>query len=83
MTKVFDKSFGFFPDKPELILEKPSEEHGIIRVPKGYRKIKIGEKLEIIPNHACVVPNLMEYLIYSQGKKIVGEWPVLCRGKSR
>jgi len=69
MTKVFDKSFGFFPDKPELILEKLSEEHGIIRVPKSYRKIKIREKLEIIPNHACVVPNLMEYLIYSQGRK--------------
>lgn len=83
MTKIFDKGFGFFPDEPELILEKLSEEHGIIRVPKGYRKIKIGEKLEIIPNHACVVPNLMEYLYIARGEKIIGKWPVLCRGKSR
>jgi len=43
MSKVFDRDFGFFPDELEPILEKLNEEHGIIRVPKGYRKIKIGE----------------------------------------
>ena len=73
MTKVFNKGFGFFPDEPELILEKLSEGHGIIRVPKGYRKIKIGEKLEIISKHACVVPNLMEDLYISKGGKIIGK----------
>jgi D-serine deaminase-like pyridoxal phosphate-dependent protein len=83
MTRLPGKSFGFFPLEPELILEKLNEEHGIIRVPKGYREIKIGEKLEIIPNHACVVPNLMEYLYIAKGEKIIGKWPVLCRGKSR
>ncbi len=83
MTKVSDRGFGFFPDEPKLILEKLDEEHGIIRVPKGYRKIKIGKNLEIIPNHACVVPNLMEYLYVARGEKIIGKWPVLCRGESR
>jgi hypothetical protein len=43
MPKVFDRGFGFFPDKPELILEKLNEEYGMIRVLKGCRKIKIGE----------------------------------------
>jgi len=83
MTKVFDRGFGFFPDEPELILEKLNEEHGIIRALKDYRKIKIREKLEIIPNHACVVPSSMEYLYIARGEKIIGKWPVLCRGKSR
>jgi len=83
MTRLPGKGFGFFPHEPELILEKLNEEHGIIRVPKGYRKIKIGEKLEIIPNHACVVSNLMEHLYIAKGEKIIGKWPVLCRGKSR
>jgi len=83
MTRIPSKGFGFFPYEPELNLEKLNEEHGIIRVPKDYRKIKIGEKLEIIPNHACVVSNLMEYLYIAKGEKIIGRWPVLCRGKSR
>jgi len=83
MPNVFNKGYGFFPDEPELILEKLSEEHGLVRIPEGYRKIKIGEKLEIIPNHACVVPNLMEYLYIYKGERIIGKWPVLCRGKSR
>jgi len=83
MPNVFNKGYGFFPNEPELILKKLSEEHGIIQVPKGYRKIKIGEKLEIIPNHACVVPNLMEDLYIAKGERIIGKWPVLCRGKSR
>lgn len=43
MPKVFDRGFGFFPDEPELILEKLNEEYGMIRVLKGCRKIKIGE----------------------------------------
>jgi len=83
MPNVFNKGYGFFPDNPEFILEKLSEEHGLVRIPKDYRKIKIGEKLEIIPKHACVVPNLMEDLYISKGGKIIGKWPVLCRGKSR
>jgi len=83
MPSVFNKGYGFFPDEPELILEKLSEEHGLVRIPEGYRKIKIGEKLEIIPKHACVVPNLMEGLYVSKGGKIIEKWTVLFRGKSR
>lgn len=83
MPNVYKKGYGFFPKEPDLVLEKISEEHGIVRLPKGYRKIKIGEKLEIIPNHACVIPNLMEYLYIFKGNDVIAKWPVLCRGKSQ
>jgi D-serine deaminase-like pyridoxal phosphate-dependent protein len=82
LAKGGSKTFGYIKNEPDLIFEKLNEEHGIIRVPAGYREIKIGEKLEIIPNHACVIPNLTEYLYVSRGDNIIAKWPVLCRGKS-
>jgi len=49
-------------------LDKLSEEHGVIAVAQG-ETFRVGERLRILPNHACVVANLHDQLVgVSQGK---------------
>src|SRR5699024_1856619 len=43
---------GYVKEYPELVIERLSEEHGVIPT-KTKKDIKVGEQITIIPNHAC------------------------------
>ena len=66
--------FGRVLGWPGLVIERLSEEHGIITC-MGPRP-ELGQKLTIIPNHACVAANLADIII--SGENI---WPISARGK--
>ncbi|WNF36167.1 alanine racemase [Bacillaceae bacterium IKA-2] len=73
--------YGFFIDHPEIMLARLSEEHGIGTTNGGATSLKLTDKVQIIPNHSCVVANLFdEYIIHRDGE-ILGSWPVDARGK--
>lgn len=76
------RGFGLIKGHPDYVLERLSEEHGIISLPPG-ADLRIGEKLEIIPNHACPVVNLCDTVVVTEEDKIIDLWPVEARGKSR
>lgn len=46
--------------QPDLILERLSEEHGMLRVPNGH-ELHIGDQVELIPNHICTTVALHNY----------------------
>jgi D-serine deaminase-like pyridoxal phosphate-dependent protein len=87
-SKVFSSDFMGFQDHglvlgyPEASLAKMSEEHGHLDVSRCPRKPAIGERLVIIPNHACAVTNLTDAFVGLRGNhaEIV---PVDARGKVR
>ena len=63
--------FGLIEAYPEAVIIGLSEEHGTIDLSKCATKPQIGEKLRIIPNHACVVSNLFDAVtLISQGKVV-------------
>lgn len=68
--------FGRVVGYPELTIDRLSEEHGVLSG-KG-RLPKVGERLYIIPNHACVAVNLLDRL-HVRGSSEV--WPVTARGR--
>lgn len=68
--------FGRVTDWPGLIIERLSEEHGIITC-TGARP-NIGQKLAIIPNHACVAANLAESIVCIPEEK---SWTISARGR--
>lgn len=71
---------GYIKEYPNLVIDRLSEEHGIISI-KETNEMKITEKITIIPNHACTVANLFnKYLIVKNGE-IIDEWKVDARGK--
>jgi D-serine deaminase-like pyridoxal phosphate-dependent protein len=60
-------------------LRRLSEEHGVIAVEPG-ESFRVGDRLRIVPNHACVVSNLHDRLFAVRGREVVGELPVRARG---
>ena len=61
-------------------LEKLSEEHGVIAVQPG-ESFRVGERVRILPNHACVVTNLHDRLWGVRGEAVEDELPVAARGR--
>jgi len=61
----------------EGILARLSEEHGILDRNPGLRG---GEKIRILPNHACPVCNLTDVLYIVDGDQVVDSFPVTARG---
>jgi D-serine deaminase-like pyridoxal phosphate-dependent protein len=61
-------------------LDRLSEEHGVVAVEAGER-FRVGERVRILPNHACVVANLHDRLVVSRGDRVEGEWRVAARGR--
>lgn len=76
-----------FPDleteKPmgSIAIERLSEEHAVARVLPDC-PLKPGDRVRILPNHACVVTNLANELMLVEGTKIVDRIPVEARGKN-
>jgi len=66
----------------EEALEKLSEEHGVVRVEPG-ESFRIGERVRVLPNHACVVSNLHDRVTLARGDRVEGEWTVAARGRVR
>jgi D-serine deaminase-like pyridoxal phosphate-dependent protein len=73
------RSHGIVRDHPGIIVEKLSEEHGWLTLAEG-EQVAIGDRLEVIPNHACVVTNLFNEVAVTQGDEVVDRWKVAARG---
>lgn len=66
----------------ESRLDRLSEEHGVVRVAAG-ETFRVGEKVRVLPNHACVVSNLHDRVVLARGERVEGEWSVAARGRVR
>jgi D-serine deaminase-like pyridoxal phosphate-dependent protein len=75
-----------FPDlddphaDPSIVLERLSEEHLTARVAADCRLVP-GNRVRILPNHACVVTNLVDELLLVDGLTIVDRLSVAARGR--
>ena len=75
---------GRLKDHPEIFLNRMSDEHSSFDIPPGSAlDFFIGQKLEIIPNHACPTTNLYDFIHGIRQDRVEITWPVLCRGKSQ
>jgi D-serine deaminase-like pyridoxal phosphate-dependent protein len=60
-----------------------SEEHGVVLLPPDDPGVRIGERVEIIPNHICPTVNLMDELTIVRDGDVADVWRVAARGKIR
>jgi D-serine deaminase-like pyridoxal phosphate-dependent protein len=61
-------------------LARLSEEHGVLAVEDGER-FRVGERVRVLPNHACVVSNLHDRVLAVRGESVEAEWRVAARGR--
>ena len=73
--------FGLIEAYPEAVIVGLSEEHGTIDLSNCTTKPRIGDKLRIIPNHACVVSNLFDTVTLISGDAVVETVKVDARGR--
>lgn len=73
--------FGLIEAYPEAVIVGLSEEHGTIDLSNCASKPRIGDKLRIIPNHACVVSNLFDRVTLISKDAVVETVTVEARGR--
>jgi D-serine deaminase-like pyridoxal phosphate-dependent protein len=71
--------YGALLDRPEVTVHALSEEHGLIDVSKTDLRLRIGDRVRVVPNHVCVSVNLHPQLHAVRGNQVVGTWEVARR----
>ena len=63
-----------------LTIERLSEEHATVRV-QGATRLEPGDRVRVVPNHSCVVSNLVDVVRLVDDDRVVDSLPVAARGK--
>ena len=80
---IDDGLHGHVVGHPGITIPMLSEEHGHLDLTAAPGSLKLGEIVEIIPNHACAVTNLNDDVLLHRSGRTLGFEPVPARGKSR
>lgn len=74
------KGHGLLPAYPDAELRSLSEHHCVAWT-TGPRP-RVGDVIAVVPNHSCVVVNLVDELTVVQRGEVVDRWPVASRGRN-
>ncbi|WP_445505002.1 alanine racemase [Microvirga sp. G4-2] len=72
---------GLILEHPEAQIARFAEEHGFLDLSRCNDRPKVGDIIRVVPNHVCVVVNMVDRLVAVRGGEIVGEIPVEARGQ--
>lgn len=71
---------GLVVGRPDIAIDQLSEEHGRL-VSEGPIGLKVGDRISIVPNHACVVTNMVDTVHVRLPDATVEAWCVAARGR--
>ena len=77
------QGYGLVKNSANVRLSGMFDEHGLIYDAALRAELKLGDKLEIIPNHICPVCNLYESAYAVSQGNVLGELVIAARGKTR
>ncbi len=72
---------GTIREYPDAIITALSEEHGVVDLGQCTNKPAVGDHVRIIPNHVCVVSNLVDTVTLVDGETVIKTLPIVARGK--
>jgi D-serine deaminase-like pyridoxal phosphate-dependent protein len=75
--------WGFVVEHPEAEVYKLNEEHGMLDVSACAQQPEVGDRVTVIPNHACGATNLHDELVAHRGGEVVATYRIAARGKIR
>lgn len=81
--QYYVRDFGHVVEYPEAAVVNLSEEHGVIDLSRCGDRPKVGEVVNIVPNHCCVVSNMVDEVFGLRAGAVESVWPVAARGKVR
>src|ERR1700732_1148855 len=74
---------GLILEHPEAKIARFAEEHGFLDLARSNTRPVVGDVVRIVPNHVCVVVNMMDEVVMVRGDEIIGILPVAARGELR
>ncbi|MCP1757247.1 alanine racemase [Bradyrhizobium elkanii] len=74
---------GLILEHPEARIARFAEEHGFLDLSRSNTRPNVGDVVRVVPNHVCVVVNMMDEVVMVRGDQIIGALPVTARGKLR
>jgi D-serine deaminase-like pyridoxal phosphate-dependent protein len=77
------EGFGALLEHPEVVVERMSEEHGVLDLSATDWRPEVGERVRVIPNHVCIVVHLNDIVYGIRRGAIETSWPVAARGRDR
>jgi D-serine deaminase-like pyridoxal phosphate-dependent protein len=75
--------FGLVKEDHAAVVERLSEEHGILNIARSERRYRVGDRFSIIPNHVCTTLNMHDEVYGVRGEQVETVWRVEGRGKVR
>ncbi len=72
--------FGHIIGRPGMRITGLSEEHGVVRCDPDDR-LRVGNRVRIIPNHVCVVTNMLDFAWLQREGDELAVLPIDARGK--
>jgi len=77
------RGYGMLKEDNAAVLARLNEEHGYLDLTESDLKLRVGDKVEVIPNHSCTVSNLFDEMLAVRGGEVEETWPVAARGMVR
>ncbi len=78
--QYYVQDFGRVVEYPDAVVSNLSEEHGMIDLSRSAAKPEVGEVVNIIPNHCCVVSNMVDCVYAIRDGVVEDIYPVAARG---
>jgi len=75
--------YGLVKGYDDAVIERLNEEHGVIDISRCSRKPQLGERVQILPNHVCVVSNLHDEIAVARDGLLLDTRRIEARGKTR
>lgn len=75
--------FGCLLADPGIVVKSMSEEHGILDLARSTWRPRIGQRVQVAPNHVCVVVHLADVVFGVREGAVVSSWPVAARGRGQ
>ena len=72
---------GYILEHPQARIARFAEEHGFLDLTASNTRPEVGDIVRIVPNHVCVVVNMVDKVVLVRGGEIVGEMDVTARGR--
>jgi D-serine deaminase-like pyridoxal phosphate-dependent protein len=77
------KGYGHLMEYPEATVTGLSEEHGVVDLSGCRERPAVGDVVSVVPNHCCVVSNMVDEVYGVRGGAVEVTWPVAARGTVR
>ena len=75
------RGFGYLASDPSTRVAGLWEEHGVLRLAENARRLRVGDRVSIVPNHVCTAVNLHDRLVAIHDDRVEVVWTIAARGR--